>query len=318
MTCLADCAAIRPKSKGGKVSAIQSPTCAAGFFLRASVTVICVSISRAGRGHAETAWRRFGLFLAGVFEFELHASRRHGFGLRGASREAAGPTPRLIGAGILWRGSPHLWFDAASRILRRFGGPQRLADQRLGQNQPRLSNVVERQLGCCCFAGLGVVALEYHHCASAVAYDLTDQTTETFAPADTVIQFDTRFLCQGPAEIRDADERPVDPRRGNFKAIGRFHRIFDIENRRQSRANDLAILDIHQPVRPFRHDLHGRSRLCRKLDPDQPVSKTGQNRLRQMRDARGNPGFLDQARFIQANFIEDALRLYGFVSVIQT
>jgi hypothetical protein len=37
-----------------------------------------------------------------------------------------------------------------------------------------------------------------------------------------------------------------------------------------------------------------------------------------MRDARGNPGFLDQARFIQANFIEDALRLYGFVSVIQT
>ena len=36
MTCLADCAAMRPKSIGGSNSAMKSPTCAAGLRLRAS------------------------------------------------------------------------------------------------------------------------------------------------------------------------------------------------------------------------------------------------------------------------------------------
>jgi hypothetical protein len=43
MTCLADWAAMRPKSKGGSVSAIQSPIWAAGFLRRASSRRIWVA-----------------------------------------------------------------------------------------------------------------------------------------------------------------------------------------------------------------------------------------------------------------------------------
>src|SRR5207249_4650752 len=61
--------------------------------------------------------------------------------------------------------------------------------------------------------------------------------------------------------------------------------------------------------------LNCHSRLRRKLDPDQPVSETDQNRLRNVRHTRGNPVFLDQARFI-----EDALRLglHAIAAAIQT
>ena len=40
ITCLADCAAMRPYSSGGSVSAMVSPTCAAGLRLRASSMLI--------------------------------------------------------------------------------------------------------------------------------------------------------------------------------------------------------------------------------------------------------------------------------------
>ena len=40
ITCLADCAAMRPYSSGGSVSAMVSPICAAGWRLRASSRLI--------------------------------------------------------------------------------------------------------------------------------------------------------------------------------------------------------------------------------------------------------------------------------------
>ncbi len=43
MTCLADWPAMRPNSKGGSVSEIQSPTCAAGLRRRASGSVMWIA-----------------------------------------------------------------------------------------------------------------------------------------------------------------------------------------------------------------------------------------------------------------------------------
>ncbi len=42
MTCLAVCAAMRPKSICGSGSVMKSPTCASGFLWRASLSLICV------------------------------------------------------------------------------------------------------------------------------------------------------------------------------------------------------------------------------------------------------------------------------------
>ena len=45
ITCLADCAAMRPKSIGGSSSAMKSPGCASGLRSRASLTAICLAKS---------------------------------------------------------------------------------------------------------------------------------------------------------------------------------------------------------------------------------------------------------------------------------
>ena len=199
--------------------------------------------------------------------------------------------------------------------LRCFRGPQRLADKRLAQNQPCLGNVAERKHGFGGFAWLCIAAIERQYGTSAVAFDLANKAAEALAPANAGRHLDPCFARKSAPEIRDADERTIDPRRGNFEAIGPFYRLLDIEDGREGRAHDFAIIEVHRPVGTFRHDLHRHSRLRRKLDPDQPVSETGQNRLRNMRHTRGNPGFLDQARFI-----EDALRLrlHVITAAIQT
>ena len=203
-----------------------------------------------------------------------------------------------------WRRFPGLIFHAGILALRCFRGPQGLADKRLAQNQPCLGDVVERKHGFDGFAWLCIAAIERQYGTSAFAFDLANTAAEALAPANAGRHLDPCFPRKSAPEIRDADERTIDPRRGNFEAIGPFYRILDIEDGRESRAHDFAIIEVHRPVGTFRHDLHRHSRLRRKLDPDQPVSETGQNRLRKMRHTRGNPGFLDQARFI-----EDALRL---------
>ena len=227
--------------------------------------------------------------------------------------KAAWSAPRL--GTLAWRRFPGLIFHAGILALRCLRGPQRLADKRLAQNQPCLGNVAEQKHGFDGFAWLCIAAIERHHGTSAFAFDLANPAAEALAPANAGRHLDPCFPPKGAPEIRDADERAIDPRRGNFEAIGPFYRFLDIEDGRESRAHDFAIIEVHRPVGTFRHDLHRHSRLRRKLDPDQPVSETGQNRLRNMGHTRGNPGFLDQARFI-----EDALRLrfHALAVAIQT
>ena len=231
-----------------------------------------------------------------------HASGRNGLGLERASREAARSPPRL--GTRAWRRFPGLIFHAGILALRCFRGPQGLADQRLAQYQPCLGNFAEQKHGFDGFARLCIAAIERQYGTPAFAFDLANKAAEALAPANAGRHFDSCFPPKSATEIRDTDKRTIDPRRGNFEAIGPFHRFLDIEGGRESRAHDFAIIEVHRPVGTFRHDLHCHSRLRRKLDPDQPVSKTAQNRLRNMRHTRGNSGFLDQARFI-----EDALRL---------
>ena len=92
----------------------------------------------------------------------------------------------------------------------RFRGPQRLADQRLGQNQPRLGDVVQRQHGSRGFAGLGVVAIEGHQRSLRLALDVADQTAEPFAAADA--DYSSRSALPAP-------RRGGNPRRA--RAAGR-------------------------------------------------------------------------------------------------
>jgi hypothetical protein len=68
MTCFADCAAMRPNSKGGRVSAIWSPTCAAGLRRRASLSEISIASfstwSTTRRWRARRSSPVFGLMSA--------------------------------------------------------------------------------------------------------------------------------------------------------------------------------------------------------------------------------------------------------------
>src|SRR3984893_2827201 len=269
-----------------------------------ALTAICVSCfgSRAG----PACRRQFGLVRFALLEFRPHASGQNWLGLERAS-------PRL--GTLAWRRFPSLICNAGSLALSCFRGPQGLADKRRAQNQPCLGDVAEQKHSFGGFAWLGVAAIKRQHGTSAFAFDVANKAAEALAPANAGRHLDPCFPCKSASEIRDANEQTIDPRRGNFEAIGPFYRILDIEDGRQSRAHDFAIIEVHRSVGTFCHDLHCHSRLRRKLDPDQPVSETGQNRLRNMRHTRGNSGFLDQARFI-----EDALslRLHAIAVAIQT
>ena len=78
-----------------------------------------------------------------------------------------------------------------------------------------------------------------------------------------------------------------------------MHDVLDVENRRQGRADRLAIIDRHRSVGALGHDLHGHAVLRRQLDPHQTIAEIGQNRLRDLGDPRSGAGLGDEARLAQ-------------------
>src|SRR3984893_17346427 len=307
-------------------SSIEARTiCRSIDFSRATASAICKSssllaltaifVSCFGRRHAGPACRRqFGLARLALLEFRPHARGREGLGLWRGLREAARSPPRLGTLGG-WRRFPGLSVHASISALRRFRGPQGLADKRLAQNQPCLRDILERKPAFSGFAWLCIAANESQYGISTSAFDCANKAAEALATANAGRHLDPCFPRKSAPEIRDANERTIDPRRRNIEAIGPFYRIVDIEDGRESRAHDFAIVEVHRPLGTFCHDLHCHSRLRRKLDPDQPVSETDQNRLRAVRHACGMTGSLGQARLI-----EDALtlRLHAIAVAIQT
>jgi hypothetical protein len=57
ITCFADCAAMRPKSNGGRVSEMASPICAAGLRLRASEIGISRESFSTAASSTTSRWR---------------------------------------------------------------------------------------------------------------------------------------------------------------------------------------------------------------------------------------------------------------------
>jgi hypothetical protein len=98
-------------------------------------------------------------------------------------------------------------------------------------------------------------------------------------------------------EVGAPHQRPVDPGRGQFQPVFPFHRVLDVEHRRERARGRLAILDRHAAVGTFRHDLHGDAGFAENADPHQPVAETRQHRRRDGRDARGDPLLDDEPRF---------------------
>src|SRR5450631_126850 len=139
-------------------------------FSRATASAICksssllaltaISVSCSWRGHARAArGRRFWLRPVARLAFGYLSAGEQGFFLDGAASEAAGSAPRLG-----WLSGTGL---ASRSIWRRFRGPQRLADERLGQYQPRLGDVAQGKHGSRRLTRLRVVAIERYHRDSA-------------------------------------------------------------------------------------------------------------------------------------------------------
>ena len=115
-------------------------------------------------------------------------------------------------------------------------------------------------------------------------------------------ELDARLVALPALEVRTADERAVDAGRGDFEVVGPVDRILDVEGRRDIARDGLAILDIHRPVGPLGHDLHGHAVQRRDLDAHEAVAEALDHRLDDMRDAGLEPGLGDDARFCFRRF----------------
>ena len=113
-------------------------------------------------------------------------------------------------------------------------------------------------------------------------------------PSNGHVHFDLDEVAGETLEIGLAHQRPVDAGRGNFQPVGAVDRLVDVENRRQSPRNGLAVLDRHAAVRALRHDLDGGAVSGRNLNPYKAIAELFDDRLGDMGDARADAGLDNQ------------------------
>ena len=188
-----------------------------------------------------------------------------------------------------WRFEPEI---AAQFAFRGLAAPHRFGDQLVGQDQPRVRDILHGQHDIGIFAGAHVIAMQPHR----IALDACQRAAESLAALMRHRHLDLHEMAGIALEIGAAHQRPVDPGRGNLQPVGAVDRIGDVEHRRQRPRNRLAILDLHRSVGPFRHDLHGAAEFPGDLDPHQPVAHALQDRRGDRRHPRRHAGFDHQAR----------------------
>ena len=171
----------------------------------------------------------------------------------------------------------------------------RFGDQRVGQNQPRFGDLLDRQEDIGCFAALDVVAPQVR----TIAIDTDQDAAKALAAIVRNGHLDLDLVAGVAFEVGAAHQRPVDPRRGNFQPVGAIDRIGHVHHRRQGARNLLAILDQHRAVRPLRHDLHRGSGFTGYPYANQPVTHAVEHRLGDSRHARSEPRLDHEARFGQ-------------------
>src|SRR3954451_10547715 len=117
--------------------------------------------------------------------------------------------------GMRLRRGDHGFFSPSSRGRRCRASSQRLADQLVGEHQPRIADVAQRQAGVLLLAGLHVRRLDQGRSGLRAA----EEAAETLAAVERHIHLDLR-LISGPAlEVALSGERAIDAGRGDLEAI---------------------------------------------------------------------------------------------------
>ena len=132
-------------------------------------------------------------------------------------------------------------FPKGARPRQRLAAPQRLGDERIGEQQPGLVQVVERQGDEALRLAGGIGPFEHHIAVGNAA----QQAAETLAARHRKPRRDL-CLVAGPAlEIGGANQRPVDARRRDLEMIGPIDRILT------SRTGDRPRLTASQSSTPM-------------------------------------------------------------------
>src|SRR5512134_351334 len=298
MTCLAFCAATRPKSSGGSGSAMRSPISASGLRRLASSRLICVAsfsivsttaITRASRVSPVRAsisqrmsisapYRDLAAFWIAssiawmTMRRSIDFSRATASAIcKSSSRLALMPAKAML---LLLQvlGSHGAVRDARFSPLLRAG--QRLADELVRQHKPRLADELERQAEV-----RAAGPLELGRDPDLARLVALERAAEPLAALDRLAQLDLGLVAAPVLEIRRPDERAIDAGRGDLEPVAAGHRIVRIEQRRHLTRNRLAIVDADAAVRPLGHDLHRLSVPPRHLDPHETEAQVLEHRL---------------------------------------
>src|SRR5574337_1344190 len=256
---------MRPYSKGGSDSAIQSPICADGFFFCASASVIWVASFSTSSTTSKRREKRispvFGLISArtsvswpyreraafciassieaSTIERSIDFSRATASTICNSSSRLAltaifvslhGPGRRESAGFGRILSVPRAPRPRFARLpLRGLLAPQRGADEIVGQHEPRLAHRGKRKRD----PGLGLVVgddAERGRGSLGTFGQRFDAAAKPLAAVDRRGQLELRLVPDGPAEIRLADERAVDPRRRHFEPVGPRHDVPGVEH----------------------------------------------------------------------------------------
>src|SRR5512134_3313564 len=256
MTCLAFCAATRPKSSGGSGSAMRSPISASGLRRLASSRLICVAsfsivsttaITRASRVSPVRAsisqrmsisapYRDLAAFWIAssiawmTMRRSIDFSRATASAIcKSSSRLALMPAKAMLLI-LQVLGSHGAVRDARSSPLFRAG--QRLANELVGQDETRLADERERQPEV-----RATGPLEIDRDPDLARLVALERAAEPLAALDRLAQLDLVL------EVRGTHERTIDAGRGDLEPVAAGHEVVRIEQRGDLPRDRLAIVD---------------------------------------------------------------------------
>ncbi len=142
----------------------------------------------------------------------------------------------------------HLRRVGIVRVVGDAGHLRRRLDQRVGQHQPRLAYLGQRQR-------------RFRAVLDPQAADPVRSTQhdagEALAPVDGDVGFRPRQMAGKPVPVLFPRQRPVDPGRADLQVPGAADRVVHVQHRAHRVADRLAILDPDQgAVGAVGHDLH--------------------------------------------------------------
>ena len=143
-------------------------------------------------------------------------------------------------------------------------------DQRVGEHQPRLRHVGDRQ------QHVGRLRLPPRPCAATARPRPRPRAGRRGTACAPRVTTAISTFISWPAWRSKSErphQRPVDPGRGHFQPVLGLDRVLDVEHRRERARSRLAILDRHRAVRPLRHDLHRAARRAGDAHAHQPIAE---------------------------------------------